>query len=219
LAVLLRRRVAPGAVFVFDSGAPPLVTVYDSLESVRGLLESLDVDDDGSQPAFITEGRVVRLLPSSSVFADAQPTDEVDLERLRRLLREARGPAQFAEDPVGYAQEWRRLDELEAERPPFVPERVWSWYSGKFRARQRQVHAQVNDGRRLRVQWLDRQGARLRVAFLASPDRAWVSEVISQRQLSRHLGLAQIEDIPRVGRALFGGSGCATRVGTRRWLR
>lgn len=46
------------AVFVFDSGPGPLVTVYQSLESVSGLLESLDVDDNGSQPAFTTEGRL-----------------------------------------------------------------------------------------------------------------------------------------------------------------
>lgn len=68
------------AVFVFDSGALAHLTVYENLESARWLVESLDVADDGSQVAFTTAGRVVRLLPSGDVFADVQLTDEVDLE-------------------------------------------------------------------------------------------------------------------------------------------
>ena len=180
-------------VFVFDRGAVLQVTVYENLESVCGLVESLDVTDD-SQLAFTVTGRVVRLLPSTDIFADAQLTDEVDLERLRSLLRQARGPADLADDPVAYAREWRRLDCLDSNRPPFVPQRVWSWYSKRFRAQEAQNHAAADHERRLRVQYLDEQGARLRVAFLASPDEGWVSEVISERELSPYLDLAHTED-------------------------
>ena len=112
------------------------MTVHDNLESVTRLVESLDVAD-GSQLAFTVGGRIVRLLPTSDVFANAQLTAEVDLERLRSLLRHARGPTHLADDPVAYAQEWtprhgarrfaghiqewRRSDYLESHRPPVAP--------------------------------------------------------------------------------------------------
>lgn len=180
-------------VFVFDAGAVLHVTVYDNLESVRRLVESLDVAD-GADLAFTAGGRVVRLLPSGDVFVDAQLTEEIDLERLRNLLRHAQGPAHLADDPVAYAREWRRLDYLESDRPPFVPERVWSWYSRRFRAREAEIHASANAERRLRVQYLDKEGAQVRVAFLAAPDQAWVSEVVDDRGLSRYLDLAHTQD-------------------------
>ena len=180
-------------VFVFDAGAVLQVTIYDNLESARGLVESLDVAD-GSQLAFTVGGRVVRLLPSGDVFADAQLTEEVDLERLLSLLRQARGPAHLADDPVAYAREWRRLDYLESDRPPFVSQRVWSWYSTRFRAEEAEIHATADHERRLRVQYLDTEGLRMRVAFLAASDRAWVSEVVTDRELSPYLDLAHTED-------------------------
>lgn len=182
-------------VFVFHSGAVLHVNVYENLESARGLVESLDVADDGSQLAFTTAGRVVRLLPTAGVFADVQLTDKVHSERLRNLLRHAQGPAHLATDPVAYAREWRRLDYLDSSRPPFVPPRVWAWYSNRFRARDADVHASADYERRLRVQWLDDGGVRVRVAFQASPDHSWVSEVISERQLFRYLKMALIEDV------------------------
>lgn len=100
---------------------------------------------------------------------------------------------------MAYAREWRRLDYLDSDRPPFVPERLWSWYSKRFRARAAEVHASADPGRRLRVQWLDDRGAWVRVAFQASPDHSWVSEVIAERQLSRYLELAHIEDVREWG--------------------
>jgi len=180
-------------IFVFDVGAVLQVTVYDNLESVRRLVESLDVAD-GSQLAFTVGGHVVCLIPSDDVFADAQLTEEVDPEHLRNLLRQARGPAYLADDPTAYAREWRRLDYLESDRPPFVPQRVWSWYSTRFRAREAEIHATADYERRLRVQYLDTEGARMRVAFLAAPDQAWMSEVVTDRGLSPYLDLAHTQD-------------------------
>lgn len=181
-------------VFVFDPGTVLHVTVHDNLESVRWLVESLDVAD-GSQLAFTVRGRVVRLLPTDDVFANAQLTDEVDLERLRGLLSRAQGPAHLADDPVAYAREWRRLDYLESDRPPFVPQRVWSWYSKRFRAREAEIHASADYERRLRVQYLDKEGARMRVAFLAAPEQTWVSEVVTSRGFMRYRDMAHTEDV------------------------
>lgn len=116
------------AIFFFDSADPTSVTVYSNLEWARGSLESLDVGGDGGEPAFTVTGRIVRVEPSADLFATFKVTEQVDLDRLQALLRQVRGPAALADDPPAYAQEWTRLEELDAHRPPFFPERLWSWY-------------------------------------------------------------------------------------------
>lgn len=181
-------------VFVFDTGGPvPQVTVHDDLESVRRLVESLDVAA-GSMIAFTHDGRLVRLLPTDDLFAQAELTGDVDPERLRALLRTASGPAHLADDPVAYAWEWRRLDHLKSRRPPFVPSRVWSWYSTRFRARTAEIHASADDERRLRVQYLDHEGEQVLVAFLPAPGQAWITEVVTSSGLGPYLDLAHTED-------------------------
>lgn len=119
------------AIFVFDSPEPAHVTVYPDLDGARESLESLDVTGDGYEPAFTATGQVIRLAPSEHLFATFEVTEQVDPERLQDLLRSARGPSHLADDPSAYAEEWMRLDELDAQRPPFVPQRVWSWYRSK----------------------------------------------------------------------------------------
>jgi hypothetical protein len=198
-------------VFVFDTEPVLQVTVHDSLGSVRGLVESLDVAA-GSQVAFTAEGRVVLLLPSDDVFAEARLTEEVDVERLRALLRQVRGPAHLADDPAAYAREWRRLDHLDSGRPPFVPQRLWSWCSTRLRAREAEIHASADRGRRLRIQHLDTKGARVRVAFLAEPGQAWKSEVVSAGELSPYLALAHTEDAREWGELFL-----QARAARREW--
>ncbi len=113
--------------------SPAHVTVYLNLEWGRESLESLDVAGDDYEPAFPATGRVIRVEPPDDLFAEFEMTDQVDLERLRSLLREVRGPARLANDPSAYAQEWMRLEDLDAERPTLVPQRVWSWCRTKDR--------------------------------------------------------------------------------------
>lgn len=121
------------AIFVFESPEPAHVTVYPNLEWARESLESLDVAGDGYEPVFTATGRVIRVEPSDELFAELEMTEQVDHERLRYLLRGVRGPAHLANDPAAYAQEWIRLDDLDAQRPPLVPQRVWLWYRSKVR--------------------------------------------------------------------------------------
>jgi len=116
------------AIFFFDSADPTSVTVYQDLEWARGSLESLDVGGDGGEPAFTATGRVIRVEPSADLFATFEVTEQVDLERLQALLRQVRGPAELADHPSAYAQEWSRQEELDAQRPRFFLERLWSWY-------------------------------------------------------------------------------------------
>jgi hypothetical protein len=116
------------AIFVFDSLEPTSVTVYPDLEWARGSLESLDVGGDGGEPAFTVTGQIIRIEPSADLFARFEVTQQVDLKRLQALLRQVKGPAELADDPSAYAREWTRVEELDAQRPPFLPERVWSWY-------------------------------------------------------------------------------------------
>ena len=144
---------ARDAVFLFESPVPTVVIVYPDLAWARESLESLDVTGGGSELAFTATGRVLRVEPSTDLFASWQETDEVDLERLEVLLRSVPGPTHLASDPISYAREWTRLDDREAERPPFVPQRVWSWY----RSRISDATSRTLDDadRRLRLQLLD----------------------------------------------------------------
>ena len=119
------------AILVFDLLEPAQVVVYPDLDWARGSLESLDVAGDGSESAFMVTGRVVQVEPSDDLFALFTVSEQVDLKRLQDLLRAVRGPAYLADDPAAYAQEWLRLDELDAQRPPFVPQRIWAWYRDK----------------------------------------------------------------------------------------
>lgn len=119
-------------VFVFGSPSPAHVTVYPSIEWAGESLESLDVLGGGHEPAFLATGQVVRVEPSDCLFATLELTDQIDLERLRALLKLVRGPGHLAEDPIRYATEWLRLDDLDARRPPVLPERIWSWYQQTF---------------------------------------------------------------------------------------
>lgn len=119
-------------IFVFDSPEPAHVTVYPNLDWARESLESLDVSGDGCESAFTVTGRVVQVAPSGDLFASFEVTEQVAIERLRDLLRVVRGP-HLADDPLAYAHEWMRLDELDAQRPPLVPYRLWTWYRSKVR--------------------------------------------------------------------------------------
>ena len=132
--------------------------------------------------------------PTGDLFASWQETDEVDLEGLRTLLRRVPGPVHLASDPVSYAREWARLDDQEARRAPFVPQRVWSWFRyavGDATPSNDGAHAD----RRLRVQWLDDKGDRVRTALQQSPDQSWSSEELFGSQSGRYVQLADIEDV------------------------
>ena len=74
------------------------------------------------------EQLVVQVQASDDLFALFTVWEQVDLQRLQELLRAVRDPAHLADDPAADAQEWLRLDELDARRPPFVPQRVWAWF-------------------------------------------------------------------------------------------
>lgn len=135
------------------------LSIYDNLESACGLIESFDVAD-GSQLGFTVGGRVVGLLPPSDLFADTQLTEEVDLERLRSLLLQARGPAYLADDPVAYARGWRRSDYHESHHPPFMPQRCDLGTAHGSAPRRAEIHASADYERRVPVQYLDKRGAR-----------------------------------------------------------
>jgi hypothetical protein len=171
---------ARDAVFLFESPVPSAVIVYPDLAWARKSLESLDVAGDGSELAFTATGRVLRVEPSTDLFASWQETEEVDLERPETLLRSVPGPTHLASDPVSYAREWIRLDDREAERPPFVPRRFWSWYRSRISGATSRTGDDAD--RRLRLQLLDDKGGQVRIAFQLSPDRAWSTEALSGRR-------------------------------------
>jgi len=180
-------------VFLFESPVPTVVIVYPDLAWARESLESLDVAGGGSELAFTATGRVLQVEPSKDLFASWQETDEVELERLRNLLRSVPGPKHLASDPVSYAREWTRLDDREAERPPFVPQRVWSWYRSKIS--DATSRARDDADRRLRLQVLDDKDGQVRIAFQLSPHEAWSTEELRGRQSGRYLRLASLEDV------------------------
>ena len=103
-------------IFVFE-GRPTLLMIYRSAEGARESLESLDVAE--GQAAFTADGRVVDVRPTDGLFAQLVITKRRNLPRLRSLLKEVRGPAHLAEDPMAYAVEWLRIDEVAAEKPPW----------------------------------------------------------------------------------------------------
>jgi hypothetical protein len=117
------------AVFLFVDEDPPQVVIYPDLEWASASLESLDVASLREE-GFTETGQVVLISESEDLFANFQLTDAFRLDSLRSLLRDLNGPTQLAEDPAAYAQEWLRLDALDARRPPFVPTRLWDWYRG-----------------------------------------------------------------------------------------
>jgi hypothetical protein len=110
---------ARNAVFVFESGDPPVVDVYEDLEEASGSYESLDVP--WASAAFLETGQVVTVMATDDVFASFHVTERFDLEELRSLLRRVAGPSHLADDPAAYAQELLRLDSLDVRRPPFIP--------------------------------------------------------------------------------------------------
>lgn len=110
------RHVEP--VFVFDD-PPTVLAVYASLEEAGESLESLDAVED--QVAFTATGQVVEVAATGDLFARLEPTGRHDLAWLTALLRRAVGPAHLADDPIAYAEEWWRVDDIEAGRLPFLP--------------------------------------------------------------------------------------------------
>ena len=103
-------------IFVFED-QPTLLMVYRSVEGARESVESLDVAE--GQAAFTADGHVVDVRRTDDLFAQLVITERRDLPRLRSLLKEVRGPAHLAEDPMAYAAEWLRIDEVAAEKPPW----------------------------------------------------------------------------------------------------
>ncbi len=120
------------AIFVLESPKPTSVIVYPNLDWARGSLDSLDVAGGGYELAFTATGQIVQVAPSDDLFARFEVTEQVGLNGFRPYSG-LQGPAHLADDPSAYAQEWMRLEDLDAERPPFVPQRVWSWYRSKVR--------------------------------------------------------------------------------------
>lgn len=110
-------------VFVFEPLDPPSVRVYEGLRDVMDCIESLDVDPD--EVAFTETGQVVAISATTDGdYAHAELTNAFDEQRIRRLLRKARGPdalKALAGDPIGYANEWLWVDDWENRRMPMVP--------------------------------------------------------------------------------------------------
>lgn len=115
-------------VFVFDD-PPTLLVVYASLKEARESVESVDVGEH--QEAFTATGQLVDVTATEDLFARLELGERHDRARLVALLREADGPAYLADDPIAYAQEWRRVDDAEARRPPFLPTFVSRWLGRK----------------------------------------------------------------------------------------
>ncbi len=121
-------------VFLFENREPSRVLIYRDLDWARGLLEGLDAATFREQ-GFTAAGQVVMVAATADLFARFELTDRVDLEQLKNLLRRVDGPQQLADDPAAYAEEWLRLDDLDARRPPFVPRRLCDWYRERFPGR------------------------------------------------------------------------------------
>jgi hypothetical protein len=114
------------ALFVFENGDLPVVDIYEDLEEASGSFESLDVPSVWA--AFLETGQVVTVTATNDVFASFHVTERFELEELRTLLRRVAGPSHLADDPVAYAQELLRLDELDSHWPPFLPRWLYDRY-------------------------------------------------------------------------------------------
>jgi hypothetical protein len=60
---------------------------------------------------------------TKDLLASVELTDRLEPDVLQRLLCSVSGPVHLADDPVAFAREWSRLNDLDARRPPFVPRR------------------------------------------------------------------------------------------------
>ncbi len=115
----------PRAIFMFFDDSPGGLVVYPGLSHARESIESLDVT--GDQEAYTEAGQGVSVTATNDLFAEVSLTENHDLPRLQHLLRGSRGPAKLGHDPLAYAEEWWRLDEMESRRPFFVPQRLFQW--------------------------------------------------------------------------------------------
>ena len=64
---------------------------------------------------------MVNLVATDDLFARLDPTERYDKARLAAQLRQAHAPDHLADDPIAYADEWWRIDDLEAWRSPCLP--------------------------------------------------------------------------------------------------
>ena len=62
------------ALFVFESGDPPLVVIYEDLDDAMELLESLDVA--AVEEAFLETGQAVTVSPSDGLLAELRSNDQ-----------------------------------------------------------------------------------------------------------------------------------------------
>jgi hypothetical protein len=136
LAVVTHERQA---LFLFTDEEPSHVEIYPSVDWARESFESQDVAAYQEQ-TFTETGQVFRVSESDDLFATFVPTDRVELDLLKKRLRDAEGPQHLADNPAAYAAEWLRLDDLDARRPPFVPVRLWDWYLRRFPNREHNRH-------------------------------------------------------------------------------
>jgi hypothetical protein len=100
------------AVFVFELEGPVFVSA--SVDDAAAEMEGIDVAFGSYTHAFTDTGQVISI-SNDADLAVLTLTGVSDLQQLKNLLRQARGPSDLADDPLAYANEWLRLEERDRQ--------------------------------------------------------------------------------------------------------